>query len=65
MNNIISKLYQTKNFQLKKEVECNLDGELIIDKRFDISIIKEGIIIYYDQKLIDDIEKELKKQTIG
>lgn len=24
LNNIISKLYQTKNFQLKKEVECNL-----------------------------------------
>lgn len=44
-----------------KEVECNLDGELIVDKRFDISIIPDGIEVYYDQKLIDDIQKKLIK----
>lgn len=45
-----------------KDVECNLDGELIVDKRFDISIIPKGIDIYYDQALIDEVENNLLRK---
>lgn len=56
------KVIQTESITIKstKEIDCNMDGEQLTDTTFKINLIKNGIKIYYDQELIDDILGELK-----
>lgn len=37
------------------KIKCNIDGECLEDKVFNIELIKKGITIYYNQELIDNI----------
>lgn len=46
------------------EFECNIDGDKLKDKKFDIELIPKGIEVYYDQHLIDEIKKvKIKKKV--
>ena len=44
-----------------KDVRCNIDGDILTDRIFDIEVIPKGIKIYYDQELIDDITAVRKR----
>ena len=44
-----------------KDVKCNIDGDILTDRIFDIEVIPKGIKIYYDQELIDDITTVRKR----
>lgn len=50
-------LFQTKELTIKTDIpiSSNVDGEELTSKEFNIKLIKDGIGIYYDQELIDDI----------
>jgi len=39
----------------KDKIKCNIDGECLEDKVFNIELIKKGITIYYNQELIANI----------
>ena len=43
--------------EFNEEVSSNIDGEKLTSKTFDIKVIPKGITIYYDQDLIDEINK--------
>ncbi|MBR4693372.1 MAG: YegS/Rv2252/BmrU family lipid kinase [Bacilli bacterium] len=43
--------------EFEEEVEANIDGEQLKSKTFDIKVIPKGITLYYDQELIDEINK--------
>lgn len=51
--------YKTDKIYLKspQKIKCNIDGEELIDNEFDIYLIKDGIELYYNQKLIDYLIK--------
>lgn len=51
--------YETTKLTIKspKKIVANIDGEELESTQFDIEIIKNGIEIYYDKKLIDYITK--------
>ena len=55
------KVIETDKLTIKspKEISCNIDGEKLTSNKFEIEIIKDGIDIYYDQELIDEILKEV------
>lgn len=55
------KVIQTDKLTIKspKMVSCNIDGEELCASKFDISIIKSGIEVYYDQELIDLILEKI------
>lgn len=36
---------------------ANIDGEELYDRKFDIEVIKDGILLYYDKSLIESIIK--------
>jgi len=36
---------------------ANIDGEELFDRRFEIEVLKNGIMLYYDKSLIDSITK--------
>ncbi len=57
------KVLQTDKVIIKspKLVACNIDGEEMTAKEFNISIINKGIEVYYDQELIDLILKNIRK----
>lgn len=50
-------LFQTKELTIKTDskISSNIDGEELTDNTFNIKLIPNGIDIYYDQELIDDI----------
>ena len=43
--------------QSDQEIESNIDGEKLTSKEFTVKIIPKGITIYYDQELIDEINR--------
>ena len=45
----------------ENEIDGNLDGEVLTSKKFDMSVIPKAITFYYNKKLIDLINKELRK----
>ena len=51
------KVIQTDKIIIKSPIKitCNIDGEKLTSNNFKINIIKNGLQIYYDQDLIDDI----------
>ena len=40
-----------------KDVTCNIDGEELTAKEFNIEVLPLGIEVYYDQELIDELAK--------
>lgn len=50
-------LFQTKELTIKTDskISSNIDGEELTDNTFNIKLIPNGIDVYYDQELIDDI----------
>lgn len=52
----IIKVNNTKiTIKSKQPIKANIDGEEIIDKEFNIQLIKHGIEIFYDEELIRDL----------
>lgn len=49
----------TKNLIInsKEIVKCNIDGDVLEDKTFDIEIIQGGVNLFYDENLIKNIIK--------
>lgn len=49
------KYFKTNKLSIKspKNISCNIDGEELVANTFNIEIIKKGITIYYDKKLIN------------
>ena len=41
----------------EQEVTCNMDGEELTAKEFNIEVLPLGIEVYYDQELIDELTK--------
>lgn len=41
--------------ELKEETICNIDGEEMKSKKFDIKLIPKAITIYYNKELVDKI----------
>lgn len=58
-NSKLINYFKTDKIHLKspQKIKCNIDGEELIDNEFDISLIKDGIELYYNQKLIDCLIK--------
>lgn len=40
------------------KITCNIDGEQLRDKRFNIELIKDGITIYYDENMIQALKND-------
>lgn len=53
---------QVNNIKIKshQSLICSIDGETIIDTKFNIKIIQNALTLYYDQTLIKVLKKELK-----
>lgn len=51
--------YQTNKMIIKSPTSfvANIDGEELFDRRFEIEVSKDGIMLYYDKSLIDSIIK--------
>ena len=51
--------YQTNKIIIKSPTSfvANIDGEELFDRRFEIEVSKDGIMLYYDKSLIDSITK--------
>ncbi len=51
--------YQTNKLTIKspESFVANIDGEEIYDRKFEIEVIKDGIMLYYDRSLIDYLTK--------
>lgn len=61
-NNKVKVIRSKKVFiNAHKNLTCNIDGDTLTDRTFDVEVIPNGIKIYYDQELIDDITKVRKK----
>ncbi len=45
------------------EITCNIDGDQLSSKTFDIEVIHKGIKVYYDRGLIDEITSDRKKRS--
>ena len=51
------------SIETKDNVTANIDGDKLTSKIFDVEVIPNGIEVFYDQHLIDEIKKvKLKKQ---
>lgn len=52
------KYFKTNKIKIDSPIEfkCNIDGEELYDKTFDIEIIPEGITLYFNQEMIDYIK---------
>lgn len=63
LNSRFFKADTSKTLHLKSEQDliCNIDGELLIGREFDISIIERGIKIFNDQEFIDSFSKYKKR----
>lgn len=51
--------YQTNKLTIKspESFVANIDGEEIYDRKFEIEVIKDGVMLYYDRSLIDYLTK--------
>ena len=45
------------SIETEEEVTANIDGDQITSNKFDVEVIPDGIEVFYDQKLIDEIKK--------
>lgn len=54
------KHFKTNKLSIKSPIKfkCNIDGEEIYDDNFEITIIPNGITVYYDEKLIKEIKSK-------
>lgn len=50
---------QTEKLTIKSlsSINCNIDGELLCDNKFNIEVIKNGITLYFNKELIKEILK--------
>lgn len=46
----------------EKEIEANIDGEVLKSNQFEVKLIPKGIKISYNKSLIERIEKNMKKE---
>ena len=51
--------YQTQKISIKspERFVANVDGEELFDRKFEMEVIKDGIMLYYDKSLIEYIAK--------
>lgn len=57
----VTKSKATKiKFKCDYDLVCNVDGEIIIDNKFNIKILPKAILIYNNKKLINKFLKEVK-----
>ena len=51
--------YQTSKLTIKSPegIISNIDGEELYDRKFEIEVIKDGILLYYDRSLIESLTK--------
>ena len=51
--------YQTPKISIKspESFVANVDGEEMFDRKFEMEVIKDGIMLYYDKSLIESITK--------
>jgi diacylglycerol kinase family enzyme len=51
--------YQTNKITIKspESFVANVDGEEMFERRFEMEVIKDGIMLYYDRSLIESIRK--------
>jgi YegS/Rv2252/BmrU family lipid kinase len=51
--------YQTQKISIKspESFVANVDGEELFDRKFEMEVIKDGIMLYYDKSLIESIAK--------
>lgn len=56
-NNKAMKIVKCKKLFIESptEMTCNIDGDQLTSKTFDVEVIPKGIKVYYDQDLIDDV----------
>ena len=45
----------------KEPITANIDGEELTDTKFELKIVKNGLSVYYDPNLINEIISEMKK----
>jgi len=41
--------------QSENDIICNIDGETVIDKKFEVELIKNGVTLFNDKNLVDKI----------
>ena len=46
-------------FKCDYDLVCNVDGEIIIDRKFNIKILPKSLLIYNNKKLINRFMKEV------
>lgn len=44
-------------FKCRYDLVCNVDGEILIDNKFDIKMVKNALLIYNDKKFVNRILK--------
>ncbi len=51
--------YQASKLTIKSPegIVSNIDGEELYDRKFEIEVIKDGILLYYDRSLIESLTK--------
>lgn len=57
--------FQTSSLTIEgdKPITCNLDGEKMTSKKFEIEVIPKGLSLYYDAKLQEEFQKiKVKKK---
>ena len=57
LNSKYIKVFNSKKLEIKSNEKCraNIDGKVLVAKKFNIQIIKDGIEVFYNKKLIDEI----------
>ena len=45
------------SFKCDYDLVCNIDGEIVVDNKFDIKLIEKGLMIYNDKDLVKEIMK--------
>lgn len=57
----VTKSKATKiKFKCDYDLVCNVDGEIMVDKKFNIKLIPKALLIYNNKKLINKFLKEVK-----
>lgn len=57
----VNKSKATKiKFKCDHDLVCNIDGEIMLDKKFNIKLIPKALLIYNNKKLINKFMKEVK-----
>ena len=57
-----TKIIRTDKMKIicNNEVTCNMDGDMLTAKEFDLKVVPKGIKMYFDQELIDKIKVKRK-----